>query len=188
MFTANDIERAGRIVKTATAGTVGPLKVDPYQANQWDLWQPSVKQMGWSQPDRPGFFKSLGKSIAGTAMRPFDFARSAIGAAPGQSMLRNYMHGYGPWMEANVVGPVMGWTQSQKDEAMNEFHQNMRSQGPGNAYWEKPLLRASEQSARYQHAFPEYMSRHPFGRFLLHPSEESYKFMRKAFPSWQPPG
>jgi hypothetical protein len=168
MFSVDEIKRASRVVKTAT-------QIDPYTFNAGGYYNPSVKEMGWSQPQQPGFWGSLGKSVAGTAMRPFDFLRAGIGFAPGQSMLRNYG---GP-----LAGGFFGKYLYHDPEMVAHSQARMHDGGIG---WAAPYGRASEQSTQYMHALPNFLKTKPMGRFLLHPIETSHQWFKDNIPDRYP--
>jgi hypothetical protein len=171
MFSTEEIKRASRVVKFATA-----TEIDPYTFNAGGYYNPSVKEMGWKQPEPPGLLKSFGQWAGGVALKPFDFARSTIGAAPGQSMARNYLGAYGPWLGSHAGG-LLGWTPQQRQAMYGKY---MSATAPGSHIdtgmaWAAPYARASAQSAEMRSALPKALSQHAWGRFLLHPAETSYK-------------
>lgn len=159
MFTADDVRRAKRLVKMATA-------IDPYQFNSQEYTPESVRAMGWNVPKPEGFLPALGKTIGGYAAAPFDAARSALGFAPGNSMLRNW----GGSLGKQVLGKYV-----YNDPAMvAEGHRQWNNPGQ----WAAPYGRAMEQSQNWRGALGRYMSTTPTGKFLLHPIETSRPWMK----------
>jgi len=176
MFTKEDIDRAHRIVKVATAGTppVG-TQLDPYSYSNYDFGSKVNQDIPKGfEAESPGFWGSAGRSLAGVAMKPFDFARSAIGAAPGRGMFGNkILGGYG-----GLVGAKLFKDPQWEAESRAHIKDPMG--------WVGPYSRAMEQSDRYAGALPQYLSKH--APFFVHPIQTTHEFLRGRYSSPYPWG
>lgn len=159
MFTADDVRRANRLVKMATA-------VDPYQFNSQEYTPESVRAMGWNVPKPEGFGMAALKTVGGYAAAPFDYARSAFGFAPGNSMLRNW----GGAIGRQVLGKYV-----YNDPDMVAQGQRQRNNP---SQWAAPYGRAMDQSKEWRGSMKRYMEGTPTGKFLLHPIETSRPWMK----------
>lgn len=192
MFTAAEIARAGRIVKTASAispvvaqamgipvssGIAPGTLLNPYAYNT-EAFFPHYQHDTWQRPQGPGFLGSLGRSAGGVALMPLNRLRSTFGFAPGRSVVGNI---------ASNVGNVLGGHLWNDPEMLARGSSKMNLKGWGGAWnpvnwasdkqWTQPGERASQQSSELAGTMPKYLEQH--APLLIHPMQTSHEFFKR---------